>query len=312
MLACPVAFRQPDRSNIIPFFPTNSIMPRNLSAPPAPLTLLLTIVMTLVGLSPSQAQQTTDLIVRTDNVSIKAKVTRVGKTDIEYHRADNLSGPLYTISRAEVAVIVYANGTSEVMSSGTTPATQREGPIRAAPVKGQAAKSEEPRTVPASPAPVVESVAETVPKTQPLGVIDLYSVNYAGQNYSEQGISLGIVGRKKKVGLEFNFFIQTGSGSTRYGTALALTSPLKAQKAFIPFYRVGIAAGTAKFDNAKGNLLLGTVGGGVAARIGMHDKFIRFGIEYQYINTRYKVDAFPFNEVSSMSEAFAARLGFMF
>jgi hypothetical protein len=52
-----------------------------------------------------------DIIVKKNGEEIKAKVVEVLNYDIKYHRFDNLTGPLYTISRSEIASIKYENGT---------------------------------------------------------------------------------------------------------------------------------------------------------------------------------------------------------
>ena len=46
-----------------------------------------------------------DVIYLTDNTNIKGKVTKVGSIEIEYLRAENISGPTYTIPRAQVLLI---------------------------------------------------------------------------------------------------------------------------------------------------------------------------------------------------------------
>ena len=57
-----------------------------------------------------------DIILKKDASEIEAKVTKVGSTDIEYKRWDNLDGPTYTIPTGEVFIIKYENGTTDKMS----------------------------------------------------------------------------------------------------------------------------------------------------------------------------------------------------
>ncbi|WP_297451748.1 hypothetical protein [uncultured Alistipes sp.] len=57
-----------------------------------------------------------DIIMKKDADEIEAKVTKVGRSDIEYKRWDNLDGPTYTIPVGEVFIIKYENGRTDKMS----------------------------------------------------------------------------------------------------------------------------------------------------------------------------------------------------
>jgi len=74
-----------------------------------------TMLMGLLMLSMSLALKAQDIIVKRDGSDIKAKVEEISATDIKYRQWDHLSGPLYTISKAEVLRIYYADGHSEVI-----------------------------------------------------------------------------------------------------------------------------------------------------------------------------------------------------
>ncbi len=58
-----------------------------------------------------------DKIVKFDNSIIESKVLEVSDTAIKYKRSDNPDGPVYSISRKQLAVIIFQNGTVEVMNS---------------------------------------------------------------------------------------------------------------------------------------------------------------------------------------------------
>jgi hypothetical protein len=63
-----------------------------------------------------------DTLVMRNGDEILAKVEEVGVYEIKYHKADNLTGPVYVALRANVFMIKYANGTHEVFSSAEAPA----------------------------------------------------------------------------------------------------------------------------------------------------------------------------------------------
>jgi hypothetical protein len=57
-----------------------------------------------------------DIIVKNDKTEIKAKVTELTETGIKYRKWENVEGPIYTISKAEVFMILYANGQRELIT----------------------------------------------------------------------------------------------------------------------------------------------------------------------------------------------------
>ena len=50
---------------------------------------------------------------------IPARVYEINQTDIKYRKPSNPDGPLYTISKDDIAVIEYKNGTKDVFQSGS-------------------------------------------------------------------------------------------------------------------------------------------------------------------------------------------------
>ncbi len=55
-----------------------------------------------------------DLITTKKGEDIKAKIMEIGLNEIKYKRADNLDGPLITVSKSDILLIRYENGTKEI------------------------------------------------------------------------------------------------------------------------------------------------------------------------------------------------------
>ena len=62
-----------------------------------------------------------DIIIKKNGEDIKATVTEVNPTNVRYKKFDNPDGPIYTIDRADIAVIRYANGENEVYNDSPSP-----------------------------------------------------------------------------------------------------------------------------------------------------------------------------------------------
>lgn len=69
------------------------------------LFIVFTFLITLIS-----AQ---DMIVKKDGAIVKAKITEVGEESIKYKKSDNPDGPTYSISKANITSINYANGEVE-------------------------------------------------------------------------------------------------------------------------------------------------------------------------------------------------------
>ena len=54
-----------------------------------------------------------DTIVRRDGNKIIAKVTEVNPNDIKYKRFDFMEGPLYTLPKEQIKLVIYSNGSRE-------------------------------------------------------------------------------------------------------------------------------------------------------------------------------------------------------
>jgi hypothetical protein len=60
-----------------------------------------------------------DVIFKNDKTELKAKVSEITETGIKYKKWDNLDGPVYTISKSEVFMILYSNGQKEIIKPST-------------------------------------------------------------------------------------------------------------------------------------------------------------------------------------------------
>lgn len=58
-----------------------------------------------------------DKIYLTDNSVINAKVSEIGLTEIKYKKFENLTGPDYVMPKSKITMIIYENGTHEVINS---------------------------------------------------------------------------------------------------------------------------------------------------------------------------------------------------
>jgi hypothetical protein len=74
---------------------------------------LITILFTLFAGVFAHGQ---DVIVRKNGEEIKARVEQILDTEIKYRKADNLTGPIYSIKKADVFMIKYENGTKDVFT----------------------------------------------------------------------------------------------------------------------------------------------------------------------------------------------------
>jgi hypothetical protein len=78
---------------------------------------LFAILVMLFSASIIYAQ---DIITLRTGETINSKVAEVGVNEIRYYRSDNPDGPMYVTTKAEVAQIVYANGTKDVFKAQTS------------------------------------------------------------------------------------------------------------------------------------------------------------------------------------------------
>ncbi|MDX2190710.1 MAG: hypothetical protein SFY32_12685 [Bacteroidota bacterium] len=58
-----------------------------------------------------------DIITKTNGEDIKAKVIEVGTNEIRYKKFDDTNGPTFIISKSEILIIKYENGTKDVFQN---------------------------------------------------------------------------------------------------------------------------------------------------------------------------------------------------
>ncbi|MCX6283141.1 MAG: hypothetical protein NTW31_02735 [Bacteroidetes bacterium] len=75
-------------------------------------TIIAVLLMTFIVIN-CHAQ---DVITKNTGDSILAKVLEVTSTEIKFKKADNLSGPTYSVLKSEIFMIRYANGSSEIIT----------------------------------------------------------------------------------------------------------------------------------------------------------------------------------------------------
>jgi hypothetical protein len=81
---------------------------------------LLTALLIIIGFF-SQAQ---DIIVKNDKSEIKSKITEITESIIKYKKWEHQDGPLYSLNRNEVFMIIHANGQREIIKpASNAPAT---------------------------------------------------------------------------------------------------------------------------------------------------------------------------------------------
>ena len=95
---------------------------------------LIILFVVLTGFLSAYSQ---DEITLRSGETLKAKIVEVGLEDITYKKAENLTGPSYTIKKDKVFMIKYENGTKDVFEA--------VGQTNAAPVS--AVKSEGPPAI---------------------------------------------------------------------------------------------------------------------------------------------------------------------
>ena len=74
---------------------------------------LIIVFLTLITVSQCFAQ---DIITKKNSEDIKAKIIEVNSSEIKYKKFDNLNGPTFTISKSEILIIRYENGSKDVFS----------------------------------------------------------------------------------------------------------------------------------------------------------------------------------------------------
>lgn len=61
-----------------------------------------------------------DVIILKDGTEIKAKVLKVGISEIDFKKFENIDGPQYTMTKGQIFMIKYENGTKDVFNKVET------------------------------------------------------------------------------------------------------------------------------------------------------------------------------------------------
>ncbi|UOQ98486.1 hypothetical protein MUN81_03120 [Hymenobacter sp. 5317J-9] len=79
-------------------------------------TCLLVFLFLLLAGGAARAQ---DVLTKRNGEELKVKVVEITPSEVKFRRADNLDGPLISVWRTDVFMIVYANGVKEVLNAAT-------------------------------------------------------------------------------------------------------------------------------------------------------------------------------------------------
>ncbi len=61
--------------------------------------------------------QAQDFITKKNGEDVKARILEVNQNDVKYKRWDNLEGPTFTMSKSEILMVRYENGTNDVFTN---------------------------------------------------------------------------------------------------------------------------------------------------------------------------------------------------
>ena len=74
------------------------------------------IILTMLSLSALNVAAQ-DIIVMKNGDEVEAKVTKVGTTEVEYHKWSNQDGPVYSVAKSDVFMVKYKNGEKDVFDN---------------------------------------------------------------------------------------------------------------------------------------------------------------------------------------------------
>lgn len=147
-----------------------------------------------------------DVIIKNDKTEIKGKVYELTDTDIKYKKKELLDGPIYSVKKVEVFMIIYANGIREYIEvAADTNNTYANNYSNGNNSNGGSATSAvKPATT--------DNVSSTTPnKTQELGAVEENRVSY----YLAGGSTM----------IDFNVFSKFKNSNFGIGYNFAMTIP---------------------------------------------------------------------------------------
>lgn len=80
-------------------------------------SIITTILFIIIAIGHSFGQ---DIITKRNGDEIEAKVLEVNSADIKFKRFDNINGPIYSLSKLEVSMILYENGSKDIFDEQQT------------------------------------------------------------------------------------------------------------------------------------------------------------------------------------------------
>jgi hypothetical protein len=157
-----------------------------------------------------------DVITLKNGEDIEALVQEIGEVDVKYKKFDNPNGPNYTLKKAEIFMIRYANGSKDVFVDNTTPPpvsveSTKPSTVSAQTTQGQpttqsqALLQNETPIVALSNGRVGDGYGSKISSTK---VRELLSVNPAALATYNRGLSQ----RRKSNGLAIPGFVFAGAG----------------------------------------------------------------------------------------------------
>ena len=147
------------------------------------ITLLITIV--------SFSSFSQDFILKKNGDEIKSKVIEVGTSEIKYRKFESPTGPIYVISKADVFMIKYEDGTKDVFSTEKT-----EKPVE----KSSDKTTTETKSEPSSSGKYIDKVRE-IQKNDPSFGLYLGNGFLNGNGYSNPVLGIDIKMSRKNVWL---------------------------------------------------------------------------------------------------------------
>lgn len=176
------------------------------------------LVFLLVAMLPSVAVNAQDIIIKADQTEVAAKVIEITESDVKYKLFSRQDGPIYSLKKVDVFVILYKDGTRETFKVTSASSTESD-----------YSKTPAAPFVPSAPTPVKSTYSS--PATDSKASSEKRkgwsgSLGYTTATQSigtASGITYGLgyyfLGRERKAGVVFdidllNFF---GEGTPNYG-----------------------------------------------------------------------------------------------
>jgi len=201
------------------------------------------IIILMLSIATSVFSQ--DIIVKTDKTEIKSRVQEITETVIKYKTWDNQNGPIYSLAKKDVFMIIYQNGQREIISKAPQPTTNAVTAASPTPVQQAKASDKTTDTINYKNLPI---------RYNPFRIM-YTSVSSGGSSSGALGLqySYRVIRNFMNVGVDYHYYISgVGSGVTVTEGALYIEPYLGLNRAMGDYQNQNVGL----FINAK-------VGGGV-------------------------------------------------